>query len=142
MSSDERNNVVIGIVLVSHSKAVAEGTKELAGQMTQGAVPIATAGGTAEGNLGTSADLIQQAIQEVYSDDGVLIIMDLGSAVMSAEVALEMLAEEQRQHVLMSDAPFVEGAVVAAVEASIGRSLTDVAAAALAAREMAKVVQG
>lgn len=132
---------MVSIVLVSHSKAVAEGTRELAGQMTQGAVPIAAAGGTADGDLGTSADLIWQAIQEVYSDEGVLIIMDLGSAVMSAEMALEMLSEEQRQHVLLSDAPFVEGAVVAAVEASIGKSLREVAAAALAAREMPKVTQ-
>jgi dihydroxyacetone kinase DhaKLM complex PTS-EIIA-like component DhaM len=57
-------------MLVFHSKAVAEGTKELAGQMTQGTVRIAA------GDLGTSADLIQQAIQEVYTDDGVLRLMD------------------------------------------------------------------
>jgi len=132
---------VVGIVLVSHSKAVAEGTRELASQMTQGAVRIAAAGGTTEGDLGTSADLIQQAIDDVYSDDGVLVIMDLGSAVMSTEVALEFLPEERRQHVHLSDAPFVEGAVVAAVEASIGKSLGEVAAAALAAREMPKVTQ-
>ncbi len=88
---------MVAIVIVSHSAAVAEGAAELARQMG-GAAPIETAGGLDEpGNpLGTDAALVLAAIERAYSDDGVLVLMDLGSAVMSAELAVEML-EPARQ---------------------------------------------
>jgi dihydroxyacetone kinase phosphotransfer subunit len=131
--------VVIGIVLVSHSARLAEGVKDLAEGMTGGAVKIAAAGGGPDGSLGTSAELIGAAIDTVYDPDGVLILMDLGSAVMSAEVAVESLDRERAGHVLLSNAPLVEGAVVAAVEASIGKSLAEVEAAAIETWQMKKV---
>src|SRR5437763_16082171 len=108
---------MIGIVLVSHSAQLAEGVKELASGMTGGSVPIASAGGGPDGGLGTDVERIRRAIEEVYSADGVLILMDLGSAVMSAEVAVEELTQDRRERVLVSNAPLVEGAVIAAVEA-------------------------
>ncbi|MGI8827616.1 MAG: dihydroxyacetone kinase phosphoryl donor subunit DhaM [Chloroflexota bacterium] len=129
---------MIGIVFVSHSAKLAEGVKDLASQMTRGGVKLAPAGGDAEGGIGTSVERIAGAIREVSGDDGVLVLMDLGSAVMSAQMAVENLAGEAGD-VLLSDAPLVEGGVVAAVEASIGRSLHDVNEAALGARVMRKV---
>lgn len=130
---------MIGLVLVSHSVRLAEGVKELADQMTGGSVKIAAAGGGPDGTLGTSAERIGAAIGAVYDPDGVLVLMDLGSAVMSAEVAVESLPPERANNVLLSNAPLVEGAVVAAVEASIGKPLHEVEAAALAVRGMQKV---
>jgi phosphoenolpyruvate---glycerone phosphotransferase subunit DhaM len=129
----------VGVVIVSHSRRLAEGVREIADQMAAGMVTIRTAGGTEDGSLGTSADAIAKAIQAADAGDGVLVLMDLGSAVLSAEVALEMLPEDQRARVMLSDAPIVEGAVVAAVEASIGHSLQEVADATLKARDMPKV---
>jgi PTS hybrid protein len=131
--------VPVGIVVVSHSRRLAEGVCEIAEQMAAGMVTIRPAGGTEDGALGTSANTIAKAIQTADSGEGVLVLMDLGSAVLSAETALEFLPDEQRARVALSDAPVVEGAVVAAVEASIGRKLHEVADAALKVREMAKV---
>ncbi len=131
---------MIGIVIVSHSAKVAEGVKEMAEQMSQGRVAIAAAGGVDDHTLGTNAERIFEALQQVYSPDGVLVLIDLGSAVMSAQMAVEMLPEEQQAHVKMSDAPVVEGAIVAAVEASLGRSLEEVNKAAEAASTMRKIL--
>ena len=128
----------VSLVLVSHSRQLAEGVRELAAQMTQGRVKIAVAGGTADGRLGTDATAIAGAIQEVRGADGVLVLVDLGSAVLSTQMAIEQLPEGAGR-VLLSNAPFVEGAVIAAVEASIDSGLDEVAAAALGARQMEKI---
>lgn len=128
----------VSLVLVSHSKQLAEGVRELAGQMTQGKVKIAVAGGTADGRLGTDATAILGAIEEVRGPAGVLVLVDLGSAVLSTQMAIEQLPDGDGR-VLLSNAPFVEGAVIAAVEASIDSDLDGVATAALGAREMEKV---
>jgi len=132
---------MIGIVVVAHSHRLAEGVKELADQMTQCRVCVAAAGGLDDNTPGTNAERIKRAIEEVYSPDGVLVLVDLGSAVMSADLAISALPAEQQHDILLTDAPLVEGAIVAAVEASIGRSLAEVNAAALAAREMQKIVR-
>lgn len=118
--------MTVGLVIVSHSAQLARGVVELAGQMTHDAVPIVAAGGAGEGILGTSADTIAQAIQSINTPDGVLVLLDLGSAILSAEMALEFLDDEQREHVALSFAPLVEGAVAAAMEASLGRTLSQV----------------
>jgi dihydroxyacetone kinase phosphotransfer subunit len=130
---------VIGIVLVAHSAKLAQGVKDLAEQMVRGRVKIAAAGGASDGSLGTNTELIRSAIEEVYSSDGVLVIMDLGSAVMSAEVAVEALDAERASSVLLSNAPFVEGAIVAVVEAATGKTLQEVNSAAERAYQMQKV---
>src|SRR6516162_8757031 len=118
--------MTVGLVIVSHSAQLAAGVVELAAQMTQDKTPIAAAGGAIDDILGTSADKILAAIQSVDGPDGVLVLLDLGSAILSAEMALEMLSDEQRGRVRLSYAPLVEGAVAAALEASLGRTLAQV----------------
>jgi phosphoenolpyruvate---glycerone phosphotransferase subunit DhaM len=116
---------MVGIVIISHSEKVAEGIKDLAIQMAQDA-PIATAGGTSDGRLGTDVNKIVDAINEVYSEDGVLLLFDLGSAYMNAEMAIESLDESKKDNVQLVDTALVEGAVSAAVESSIGKSIEEI----------------
>src|SRR5260370_25896697 len=94
--------------------------------MVQGKTPIGAGGGAIDDVLGTSTDKILAAIQSVDGPDGVLVLLDLGSAILSAEMALEMLSDEQRERIRLSYAPLVEGAVAAALEASLGRTLAQV----------------
>ncbi|BAZ20734.1 phosphoenolpyruvate-protein phosphotransferase [Kalymmatonema gypsitolerans NIES-4073] len=124
--------VVVGIVIVSHSKKLAEGVRELAAQMVQGKVPLAVAAGIddPENPLGTDAMQVYEAIASIYSDEGVVVLMDLGSAVMSAEMALEFLPEELRDKVHLCEAPLVEGAIAAAVAAAAGSHIQQVIAEA------------
>lgn len=116
---------MVGIVIVSHSSKAAEGIKELVSQMSVDG-KIATAGGTADGRLGTDVEKIMSAINEVYSEDGVLILFDLGSAYMNAEMAMECLDEEMKDKVEIVDTALIEGALTAAVEASIGKSREEI----------------
>ncbi|HET9905246.1 MAG TPA: dihydroxyacetone kinase phosphoryl donor subunit DhaM, partial [Anaerolineales bacterium] len=118
---------MIGIVIVSHSAKLAEGVVELARSMGGADLSIQAAGGMSEDTtLGTDPIRILKAIEQVYSDDGVLVLMDLGSAILSSEMALEMLAEEQRGKVVLCEAPLVEGAIAAAVQARIGGTIQQV----------------
>ena len=119
----------VGLVVVSHSGKLAEGVCELAAQMAAD-VQLAPAGGTDDGGIGTSLEKIQAGIAQADSGDGVLLLTDLGSAVMTAEMALEFLEPDQQQRVRMADAPLVEGTVAAAVAAQTGKSLAEVLAAA------------
>lgn len=112
----------VGLVIVSHSAKLAEGVRELAAQMARD-VRLETAGGTDDGGIGTSLEKIQTAIAAADSGEGVLLLADLGSAVMTAETAVEFLDDEQRARVRLADAPLVEGAVAAAVAAQSGRAL-------------------
>ena len=116
---------MIGVVVVSHSSALAHAAVELALQMVQGERPaIAIAAGAGDGLIGTDAMAVSAAIDEVASPDGVLVIMDLGSAVMSAEMALDFRSSDAE--VRLSSAPFVEGLLAAIVMAAGGASLDDV----------------
>ena len=119
----------VGLVVVSHSGKLAEGVCELAAQMAAD-VQLAPAGGTDDGGIGTSLEKIQAGIAQADSGDGVLLLTDLGSAVMTAEMALEFLEPDQQQRVRMADAPLVEGTVAAAVAAQTGKSLAEVLSAA------------
>ena len=123
---------MVGIVIVSHSARLADGVVELAIQMAGPDVTIVAAGGMdlPDRPLGTDAALIAQAIDRAWADDGVLVLMDLGSAVLSAEMAAEMMPEERQSRVLLCEAPLVEGAVAAAVAARLGDPLAQVAAEA------------
>jgi len=114
---------MIGIVLVSHSFELAQGALVLSSAMADGQARIAAAGGLADKTIGTDPLLILQAIESVYSEEGVLIFADMGSALLSAAFAIEMLDEAKQAHVVISDAPFIEGAVCAAVQARIHSSL-------------------
>ena len=113
---------MVGIVIVSHSQKLAEGVMEVA-QMTAANVPIAAAGGLENGELGTSYDKIKNAVESVYTDDGVIILADIGSSVMTAEMVLE---DMELDNVKLVDCPLVEGAVVAAVDSVGGRTLNEI----------------
>ncbi|HVU66822.1 MAG TPA: dihydroxyacetone kinase phosphoryl donor subunit DhaM [Ktedonobacteraceae bacterium] len=131
--------MTVSLVVVSHSARLAEGVVELAGQMARGKVAMAAAGGTNDGELGTSVERILAALEQVASQDGTLVLLDLGSAVMSTEMAVEQFTQSGAYRVVVSPAPLVEGAVIAAVEASIGNSLAEVAEAAQAAMSLPKL---
>jgi PTS hybrid protein len=119
--------VTVGLVIVSHSTRIAEGIVELAGQIAP-SVAIIAAGGTDDGRIGTSFDRVQAALAEAESGDGVVVLCDLGSAVLTAETALDFAEAPER--IRIADAPIVEGAVAAAVAAESGEPLDAVVAAA------------
>lgn len=118
---------MVGLVIISHSEKIATGTVEMARQMAE-SVPIKAAGGTYDGVLGTDASKISNAITNVYSEDGVIIIFDLGSAYMNAEMAIEFLDEDiyDKSKVKIAYCALVEGAITASVESIIGRSLDEI----------------
>jgi phosphocarrier protein FPr len=119
---------VVGLVIVSHSAKLAAGVAELARAVAGPDVQIAATGGLAQPDqaLGTDAQQVLAAIERAYSDDGVIVLMDLGSAVLSAEMAVDQLDPARRSHVALCDAPFVEGAIAAAVQAGLGSTLEQV----------------
>lgn len=120
----------VALVLVSHSALIAEGLRDLAGQMAPG-VLIVPAGGDPAGGLGTSADLVTAAIEQAAEDGrDVLVLTDLGSATLTTEMVLELLDEAVSNRVRLAQAPLVEGAVVAGVEAAGGAGIDAVQAAA------------
>ena len=128
---------MVGLVLVSHSPKIAEGTADLVRQMA-GEVEVAPVGGDSEGGFGTDPERIEAAIKAMGADE-VLLFMDLGSAVLSAETVLEMLPEEERARVTLADAPFVEGAFAAGVSASAGSDAGECVEAAMEARTEPKL---
>ncbi|MEU5954701.1 PTS fructose transporter subunit IIA [Streptomyces sp. NPDC047525] len=127
MSDDK----LVGIVLVSHSGAVAESVAALATGLAGGGstAPVAAAGGTEDGGLGTSSELIAQAAAKVDRGAGIAILTDLGSAVLTVK-ALIAEGDELPDGARLVDAPFVEGAVAAVVAASAGADVDAVEAAA------------
>jgi dihydroxyacetone kinase phosphotransfer subunit len=120
----------VGIVIVSHSPKVAEGAADMVRQMVGEDVPLAWTGGNPDGGLGTSVEAIMEAIQRAWSKAGVAVLVDLGGAETNTEMAIEMLAQEKHGRVVVCNAPIVEGAVIAATEASGGASLAEVRRAA------------
>lgn len=118
------NNV--GIVIVSHSPDVAKGTADMVRQMVGPEVPLAWCGGNPDGGLGTDVGAILAAIDRAWSDAGVAVLVDLGGAETNSEMAVEMLPEARRGRVAICNAPIVEGAVIAATEASGGAALDEV----------------
>lgn len=127
---------MVGIVVVSHSRDIASGTVALAGQMAGPDVRIEGAGGTPDGGLGTDADRVREAIDRADQGDGVIVLGDLGSAILTVRA---VLAARENGHVRLVDAPLVEGAVAAAVTASAGLALADVENAAKEAGGAAKL---
>lgn len=120
---------MVGIVIVSHSWKIAEGIKDLAAQVAASSAQIIAAGGMEDGGIGTDAVKISEAIKAADSGDGVVVLADLGSGIMSAEQAMELLEDEEID-VRLADAPIVEGAIAASVEAACGGSIDDVTRAA------------
>ena len=128
---------MVGIVVVSHSRDIAAGTARLAAQMAGPDVPIEPAGGTPDGGLGTDAARVAAALTAADRGDGVVVLGDLGSAILTVRALLEDADEDGGVRLL--DAPLVEGAVAAAVTASAGLGIDDVARAAEEARVVSKL---
>ena len=128
--------MAVGIVLVSHSPQLAAGLTLLAGQMAGPDAHIEPAGGDQDGGLGTSDTLVRAAIARADQGDGVLLICDLGSSILTVR---DVLDGNGNGHLRLVDAPFVEGAVAAAVVASSGATLEEVAEAAESARDARKL---
>ena len=120
------DNDKVGIVIVSHSPDVAKGTADMVRQMVGPEVPLAWCGGNPDGGLGTDVAKILKAIEAAWSENGVAILVDLGGAETNSEMAVEMLPEARRTRVAICNAPIVEGAVIAATEASGGSLLDEV----------------
>lgn len=131
---------MVGLVIVSHSWKIAEGVCDLAREMAQGHEGIIPAGGLDDGSTGTDAQRIADAIVEADSGEGVVILADIGSAIMSAETAIELLEDEGREiNAVIADAPIVEGAICAAVDAVGGGSVDSVLSCAEESREANKL---
>lgn len=126
----------VGIVFVSHSERLAEGLVDLARQMAP-TVRLEAAGGTDDGRIGTSFDKVTAAIGAADAGAGAVVLCDLGSAIMTAETALEFLDDDQRARVRIVDAPLVEGGVAASVAAESGEALDAVVRAAESAGGLA-----
>jgi phosphoenolpyruvate---glycerone phosphotransferase subunit DhaM len=127
---------VVGIVVVSHSSDLARGLADLAGQVAGPDVHIEPAGGLPDGGLGTDDERVREAIKRADGGDGVVVLCDLGSAILTVRHVLE---RSSNGHVVLADAPLVEGAVTAAVVSSAGSSLEDVTRAAEEARGASKL---
>jgi PTS hybrid protein len=126
----------VGIVLVSHSQKLAEGLADMLRQIGSDEVPVAVAAGSPVGGLGTDPARVTEAIERAEAGQGIVIIPDLGSSVLTVRALLEQAPGNRR---VLVDAPFVEGAVAAAVTAASGASLHEVAEAARAARDVPKL---
>ena len=126
---------MVGIVVASHSSRLAEGVVEVAKMMAPD-VPIIAAGGMDDGSMGTSCRKIIGAVKKVYSDDGVALIADIGSSILTAEMAVEIL---KRPNLKIVDCPIVEGAVIAAVESKLGKTLDEIETSAIRSRTIRKL---
>jgi len=120
----------VGIVIVSHSPLVAQGAADMVRQMVGDRVPLAWCGGNADGGLGTNAKAIVAALEAAWSPAGIAVLVDLGGAETNSEIAIETIGEPRSAKIIICNAPIVEGAVIAAAEASGGAALSRVVAAA------------
>jgi PTS hybrid protein len=138
MDGESPNGRFVGLVLVSHSAAIADGLAELVAQVAGPSVPIVAAGGGPDGTFGTDGGRVLGALREAAGSAGAVVLMDLGSSVLSVRAALGELPEELVAQLRIADAPLVEGAIAAGVTASTGGSVDEVLAAAQEARTVAK----
>ena len=129
---------MVGIVIVSHSNKIADGIKDLTDQVASSNKGIIAAGGMEDGSIGTDALRISEAIKQANDGDGVVVLADLGSGIMSAETAIELL-EDEHIDVRLADAPIVEGAIAASITAACGSKIDDVIAAAEQSRTVKKI---
>jgi PTS hybrid protein len=136
--SFETGNGRVGLVIVSHSDAIAAGVAELVGQVSGPEVPIVTAAGGPDGTLGTDGNRVLEALRAAGGGAGAVVLVDLGSSLLAVRAALAELGDDGAQLVL-ADAPLVEGAIAAGVIASTGASLAEVANAAEEARGARKL---
>ena len=133
------DNGFVGLVIISHSAPLAQGLAELVGQVAGPDVPIEAIGGGPEGTLGTDGGRVLEALQRAAQGSGSVVLMDLGSSVLSVKAALEELGEDELERLRVADAPLVEGAVAAGVMASTGDDVNGVLQAAEEARHARKL---
>jgi phosphoenolpyruvate---glycerone phosphotransferase subunit DhaM len=133
------DNGFVGLVIISHSAPLAQGLAELVGQVAGPDVPIEAIGGGPEGTLGSDGGRVLEALQRAARGSGSVVLMDLGSSVLSVKAALEELGEDERGRLRVADAPLVEGAVAAGVMASTGDDVDGVLRAAEEARHARKL---
>jgi PTS hybrid protein len=129
----------VSVVIVSHSAAIAAGLAELVGQVAGPDVPVVTAGGAVDGSLGTDGGRVLSLLRAAAADGGAVVLVDLGSSVLSVRAALAELDAVELERVSVADAPLVEGAVAAAVALSTGCSHREAAHAAEEARTVGKL---
>lgn len=129
---------MIGLVIVSHSDKIAKGIVELCYEMAGKDVKIIAAGGTSDGRIGTDAIQIKEAIEKAYDGDGVVILTDIGSSIMSSELAIEMVEEDLKDKIYILDTPIVEGSIAVAVQASISNDIKEIKNTAEEARTIQK----
>ena len=139
VTTEGEANGFVGLVLVSHSSSIAEGLAELAAQVAGPSVPIVAIGGAADGSLGTDGGKVLDALRNAAAAGGAVVLMDLGSSVLSVRAAQAELSAEELERLVIADAPLVEGTIAAAVTASTGASPQEVAAAAQEARSVSKL---
>lgn len=128
---------MVGLLIVSHSKKAAEGIFELAVQMAGKDHRVVAVGGMEDGSIGTDAIRIRQGIMDANDGDGVVVLADLGSGILSSQMAIDLLEEDIK--VTIADAPILEGAVSAAVQAAIGGTMEEVIEAAELAKQVSKL---
>jgi dihydroxyacetone kinase phosphotransfer subunit len=116
---------MVSLVLLSHSPGIVSGVKDLALEMASD-INIYVAGGNGSGGLGSDYELIKETIEKAYTNDGIIILYDLGSSAMTASLVLDELEETKVNNIKMMNAPLVEGAIVAAVEIASGATLLEV----------------
>jgi phosphoenolpyruvate---glycerone phosphotransferase subunit DhaM len=136
--TEESKNGLVSLVLVSHSAMIADGLADLLTQVAGPDVPIVAAGGGPDGSFGTDGGKVHDALERAGTG-GAVVLMDLGSSILSVRAAIAELPPDLADRLEIVDAPLVEGAIAAAVAASTGASLREVAAAAEEARTVAKL---
>ncbi len=132
-------NGAVSLILVSHSGEIASGLAEMAAQIAGPTVEIVAAGGAVDGSLGTDGGRVLEALRAGAKGAGAVVLVDLGSSVLSVRAAIGELTPEELEHVSVADAPLVEGAIAAAVAASTGCTHAEAARAAEEARNVAKL---
>ncbi|AOT71287.1 dihydroxyacetone kinase phosphoryl donor subunit DhaM [Geosporobacter ferrireducens] len=130
---------MLGLVIVSHSEKVAQGIKDIAEQMNNGMVRIIEAGGADEGRIGTNPLKIQAAIEAAYDQGPVLIFADLGSAIMNAELAIDLVDDQIKKQITIVNAPLVEGVIAAVIQATITDDVEDIIQTAIASKDLNKI---
>jgi PTS hybrid protein len=133
------DSALVGLVLVSHSRLIAEELAKLVAQVAGPEVPIIPVGGGPNGSFGTDGGRVLDALRQAAAGGGAVVLMDLGSSVLSVRAALPELDPSEREALEIVDAPLLEGAIAAGVTASTGAGRTDVAAAAAEARHASKL---
>ena len=113
---------MVGLLLLSHSPKLVEGLRDVASEMAKG-LTIHVAGGNAAGGLGSDYDLIKEALLKAYNPDGLIVLYDLGSTAMTAELVMDEMDDGKKESIRIMKAPLVEGTIVAAVEISSGADL-------------------